>query len=93
MLRTHSRVGNKIFSVLEEGMGVAARRDFGAFSDASGLHPFPERMNSLSHAALYVPIDEPCWGPVLECLDPHFIPLMDLPGTPARRLAAAGLAG
>ena len=57
--RTHSRVGNSIFNVLGNGFGVATRRDLGALSNASGLTPFPESMNSPSQAALYAPIDDP----------------------------------
>ena len=64
LLRTQSRVGNNIFNVSGDGFGVAARRDLGALSNSSGLTPFPERMNSLSQAALYAPIDDPYLSPV-----------------------------
>lgn len=77
-----------------DGMGVAARRDLGALSDASGLPPFPERRNSLSQAALYAPIDEPFWGPVRDrvgfCSAFH---MTDVPGIQARPPAAVGLTG
>lgn len=64
LLRTHSRVGNSIFNVLGDGFGVAMRRDLGVLSNASGLAPFPERVNSPSQAALYAPIDDPYISPV-----------------------------
>jgi hypothetical protein len=59
LLRTQSSVGNNIFNVLGDGMAVAPRRDLGALSNALGLIPFPEWMNSPSQAALYAPIDDP----------------------------------
>jgi hypothetical protein len=60
LLRTQSNVGNSIFNVFGAGIVVAARRDFGALSAASGLVPRAERMNSASHPALYAPMDDPC---------------------------------
>ena len=42
------------------GIGVAARRDLGALSAASGLVPRAESMNSASHPLLYAPMDDPC---------------------------------
>jgi hypothetical protein len=57
--RTQFHVGNNIFSLL--GVGVAARRDLGALSAASGLTPRAERTNSASHRVLYAPaMDDPC---------------------------------
>jgi hypothetical protein len=64
LLRTHSRVGNSIFNVLDDGFGVAARRDLEVLSNASELTPFPESTNSPSQAALYAPIDDPYLSPV-----------------------------
>lgn len=39
---------------------AAAWQDLEAFSDALGLPSILERVNLLSHVALYTPIDEPC---------------------------------
>ena len=60
LARTQSRVGNSILSVPGAGIDVLARRAFGCpLSAFSGLVPRAERKNSVSHPALYVPIDEP----------------------------------
>jgi hypothetical protein len=90
LLQTHSHVRNSIFNVLGNGFGVAAWRDLGTLSNASGLTPFPERMNSPSQAALYAPIDDPYLSSVcgLALLRSSFL---DASGIRARQPAAAGL--
>ena len=89
LLRTHSRVGNSIFNALGDGFGVATRRDLGVLSNASGLTPFPERVNSPSQAALYAPIDDPYLSSV--CGLPLLRFSLDAPGIRARQPAAVGL--